>query len=206
MILNLRPLNLLLLTVLSALSISCLAAETSFTGPSVGVALTAARNKVEYSGYYAGQTSQHTATDAELNASYGFDFGNNVLTAVGLTYALGEPSFGSVVYSAHETTDVKAKQHWSVYLAPGCRFAPQWSAYVKLAYHHLQADTHDTLMGDSTSEHHGWGYGVGLAYAVTNHVEASFEVQQVNLSSASANLSSGKPSFTQATLGAAYRF
>lgn len=93
-----------------------------------------------------------------------------------------------------------------VFIAPGIRFAPQWLGYAKLAYHHAKSDYTDSLMGSSTSSHHGTGYGAGVAYAVTRNIEVNAEIQHVRFSSASFALSSGEPSVTEFNVGVNYRF
>lgn len=98
------------------------------------------------------------------------------------------------------------KNHWSAFVAPGYRFAPQWLGYVKLAYHRARSEYTDTLVGADTSSHHGVGYGAGLSYAVARNVEVNAEIHQVRFSRASFALSFGKPEVTEFNLGVNYRF
>ena len=181
----------------------------AFTGLTLGASAGLSRNSVDYSGYIAGKSSSKSNFVGNLNAAYGFALNESVVLSVGATYALNNTKFGQVSYLESGNTIYvtgELKDHWSVFVAPGLRFAPQWLGYAKLAYHSAKSDYTDTLMGSSTSRHHGVGYGAGVAYAVARNVEVNAEIQHVRLSSASFALSSGKPAVTEFNVGVNYRF
>jgi opacity protein-like surface antigen len=186
------------------------AAETSpFTGFTLGATAGAARSSVDYSGYIGGKSSSKDDFVGSINAGYGFALGENVVLGIGAAYVLNSAEFGQVNYQEDGRTvyvDGKLKEHWSVFVAPGLRLAPQWLAYVKLGYHHARSEYTDTLVGSGRSDHHGFGYGAGFSYAAAKAIELNAEIQQVNLSSASFALSSGEPSVTELTVGINYRF
>lgn len=188
---------------------SAMAADAPFTGLTLGATAGLAHTAVDYSGYIAGKSGSSNDFVGGLNAAYGFALGESAVLSVGAAYTINDTKFGQVDYpNGAQTVSVngKLKNHWSVFVAPGYRFAPQWLGYAKLSYDEARSDYTDTLMGSGTSRHHGIGYGLGAAYALTRNIELSAEAQQTRLSSASFALSSGKPTVTEFKLGANYRF
>lgn len=186
------------------------ATETSpFTGFTLGATAGLAHTSIDYSGYIEGKSSSKDDFVGGINAGYGIALGENMILSVGASYALNSAKFGQVDYQEDGQTiyvNGKLKDHWSVFVTPGLRFTPQWLAYVKLAYHYAKTEYTDTLVGSGSSNHHGFGYGAGLSYAVSKAIELNAEIQQVDLSSASFALSSGEPSVTEFNLGVNYRF
>jgi len=198
-----------LLTLVLCSAPAFAADSANFTGFTLGVTVGQSHNSIDYSGYIDGKSSSDNSFASGLNAGYGFALNDSVVLSVGATYALRDAKFGQVTYDESGSTvyvNGKIKDHWSVFVAPGYRFAPQWLGYAKLAYHVAKSHYTDTLMGSGTSSHHGVGYGAGLAFAATHNLELSAEVSRVDLSRASFALSSGEPSITEFTIGANYRF
>lgn len=197
---------------LSAVALCCMstafAAEGNFTGASLSLGLGASSNKVEYGGFLNGQSSSKTDLASDLQFNYGIAAGGNWVIGLGASYDLNNRKFGTVNYTdgGQQTANVKLKEHWSLFVTPGYLVQPDLLVYGKLAYHSAKADIHDTDVGNGTSNHQGVGYGVGVSYALTRAVELGAEVQYVSLSRESANLSNGKPSFTEAMVRLGYRF
>lgn len=182
--------------------------NTNFTGPAVGVSLSAARNKVEYGGFLAGSESKKSDAVGRLDASYGFGLSPQWVLSVGATYDLNKTDFGRVSYvsGGTQTVDVKLKNHVALYVAPGYQVAPNWLAYGKLSWHHAKGEYNDTGTGAGTTTHDGTGIGFGVATAFTKQIEGRFEFEQVNYSREARNLSTGKPKTSQATFYVGYRF
>ncbi len=180
----------------------------NFTGPAIGVSLSAARNKVEYGGFLAGSESKKSDTVGRLDASYGFGLSPQWVLSVGATYDLNKSDFGRVSYvsGGTQTVDAKLKDHFAVYVAPGYQVAPNWLVYGKLSLHHAKAEYTDSGAPNGTTTHSGTGLGVGVATAFTKQIEGRFELEQVNYSRESGNLSTGKPKTSQATFYVGYRF
>lgn len=187
-----------------------IAAETSsFTGLTIGASAALAHTNVDYSGFLDGVSSSKNDFAGGINAGYGIALGERVVLGIGASYIVNSVDFGQVSYQDSGQTvhvDGKLKDHWSIYISPGLRFAPNWLAYAKLGYHHATSEYTDTLMGSGTSSHHGVGYGAGVAYSLADRIELSAEIQHVNLSSASFAQSTGDPSVTEYTVGVNYRF
>ena len=170
----------------------------------------ALRHEVVYwSGYLAGKSSSKSSFASGLNAAYGFALGESVVFTIGAIYALSDAKFGQVTYVEDGNTvyvNGKIKDHCSIFVAPGYRFAPQWLGYAKFGYHSAKSHYTGTLVGSGTSNHHGFGYGAGVAYAVARNLELSAEIQHVRANSARFTRSSGKPAITEFNVGVNYRF
>lgn len=184
------------------------AAQSNFTGPAAGVRLTALDNEVDYGGFLAGRSSSKNDTGFDIFAAYGIPLTGNWIANLGVNYTLNKTDFGTVTYSdgGVQTVSARLKSHWSVYAAPGYRFAPQWQAYAKFSYHNARGEYSDSQFGSGTVNTHGFGYGIGLGYAITRNIEASFEVRKIDFSRETINLSNGEPEVTEAALQLAYRF
>ena len=198
------------LVILSLCSAPAMAADKApFTGFALGATAGVSHNSIDYSGYLEGHSSSKNNFAGGLAASYGFALGGNATLSVGATYVVNKTRFGTTIYQESGDTvrvDGKLKNHWSVFVAPGYRFAPQWLGYAKLAYHQATSEYTDTLMGSDESRHRGVGYGVGLAYAVAPNVEISAELEHIDLNRKHFALSSGEPELTEFKLGVNYRF
>lgn len=182
--------------------------NTDFTGPAIGISLSAARNKVEYGDFLVGTESKKSDMVGRLDASYGFGLSPQWVVSVGATYDLNKADFGraSYVSGGAQTIDAKLKNHMAIYVAPGYKVAPNWLAYGKLSWHRAKGEYHDTDTGAGTSTHNGTGIGVGIATAFTQQIEGRFEVERVNFSREASQFSTGKPKITQATFYLGYRF
>lgn len=197
-------------TALTALTCTAQAQsqDRRFVGPAIGVSLSATHNKVEYGQFLAGSESSKNDVAGRLDASYGFGLSPEWVLTVGATYDLNKTDFGSVTYLSGgvQTVEAKLKDHFSVYVAPGYQVAPNWLVYGKLSTHHAKAEYTDTGANSGETTHTGTGFGFGVATALSKQVEGRFEIEQINFNEKSANLSTGKPTSTQATLYVGYRF
>ena len=204
-----KPRTFSLLT-LALCTVPAFAADSAnFAGFTFGASVGQSHNTINYAGYIAGKSSSENSFASGLNAAYGFALNDSFLLSVGATYALSDAKFGQVTYVEDGNTvyvNGKIKDHWSVFIAPGYRFTPQWLGYAKFGYHSAKSHYTDTLMGSGTSNHHGFGYGAGVAYAVARNLELNAEIQHVRANSASFALSSGKPTITEFNVGMNYRF
>lgn len=206
-----RLLSLAACTALTALTCSAQAQSqnNSFTGPAIGVSLSAVHNKVEYGGFLAGAESTKSDVAGRLDASYGFGLSPQWVLTVGATYDLNKTDFGRVTYidnGSAQTVEGKLKDHFAVYVAPGYQVAPNWLVYGKLSAHHAKAEFTDTGSTNGTTTHSGTGIGFGVATAFSKHVEGRFELEQVKYNEKSASASTGKPTTNQATFYLGYRF
>ena len=205
---NLHTSKLAILFI-GALSATASHADTNrFTGAAVGVRLAAQDNEVDYGGFLAGRSSSKTDAAYDVFAAYGLPLAGNWVANLGVNYTVNKTDFGTVNYvsGGNQSVTARLKSHWSVFVAPGYRFAPQWQAYAKFSYHQAKGEYRDSLLGSGTVNTNGFGYGLGVGYAITRNVEASFELQQIDYSRKTVNLSSGKPSTTEAAVQLAYRF
>jgi hypothetical protein len=185
------------------------AEEVRFTGTALAIGIGAASNQLDYGGLLAGKTSKHTSTVGKLDLSHGFNLAPRWVATVGIAYDLNKTDLGTVSYvDSGRTYDVqgKLKNHLSLYVAPGYRFASNWLGYAKLGWHSAEVEFNDSQVGAGKTKHGGVSFGLGVSTALSQHLEARFEVQRINLNRQSANLSSGKPEATQALVYLGYRF
>jgi opacity protein-like surface antigen len=205
-----RFLSLAVCTALTALTCTAQAQsqDRRFIGPAIGVSLSATHNKVEYGAFLAGSESSKNDVVGRLDASYGFGLSPEWVLTVGAAYDLNKTDFGRVTYvsGGTQTVDVKLKDHFAVYLAPGYQVAPNWLVYGKLSVHHAKAEYTDSGATSGEITYSGTGFGLGVATALSKQVEGRFELEQINFNEKSANLSTGKPKTTQATIYLGYRF
>ena len=194
--------------ILMALIGAAHAQDTNFTGPIVGVGLSAARSKVEYGAFLAGSESKKSDAVGRLDASHGFGLSPQWVLSVGVTYDLNKTDFGRITYvsGGAQTVDAKLKSHAAIYVAPGYKVAPDWLVYGKLSWHRAKGEYNDTVTGVGATTHNGMGLGIGLATAFSKQIEGRFEVEQVNYSREARNLSNGKPKTSQVTFYIGHRF
>ncbi|MDE2600201.1 MAG: porin family protein [Rhodocyclaceae bacterium] len=198
------------LLIISSLCIatSAFAADNTFTGASVGLALGGSHNKVKFGGFINGKSASDDDGVAKLSASYGWALSSDWVLNAGAEYTLNKQKFGSTTYVSGGTQTVRfeMKDDWAVFLAPGYRIAPNSLVYGKLAYHQAKGHYNDTLPAVGDTTHNGFGYGLGYAYALNRNVEISAEYNHIDYSRESAVQSNGKPQQDMLTVGVAYRF
>ncbi|TDR82619.1 porin family protein [Paludibacterium purpuratum] len=183
-------------------------AAQPFVGPSVGLSVSSVHTDVDFSGgLNNSMSSNRTAFD--LNAGYGMELAPKVVLNGAMSINLNQPSAGSLGYSSTNSVTGKFKDRWSLSLAPGYLITPKLMAYGKVAYQYANIEVNDSAFpaqGAQTLHFHGWGYGIGVAYAPVDHLETSLEVQKTEYSTQRMNASTGRPTTTAVTLGAAWRF
>ncbi|MCK3655282.1 hypothetical protein A4G19_05780 [Pasteurellaceae bacterium Macca] len=144
--------------VAGLLSVSTMAAPVgeTFTGVGVGLDLTTIK-------YKSDEEKGKQATSLNLTVDYGIDYGSNF---VGLVQ--GKAKLGSTKID----NDVKQKTLFSAGYAQGYRVLPDLLPYVKASYSVSKIE-------DETFK--GFGYGVGVKYAVSNNIEVGAEYLRSNL-------------------------
>lgn len=178
---------------------------TSFTGAAVALGLGITQNKANYGDFQGGKNSSKTDALGKLDLSYGFNLSSNWVATLGATHDLNTTKYGSMNYidsgRSYEVSG-KLKNHASLYLAPGYRFTPSLLGYAKLGWHTATIDLNDSQGGSISSSFNGTGYGLGLNAALSQHLEARVEVEQVDFN----RKESFKLRTTQALIYLGYRF
>jgi len=186
------------------------AGEANFVGPTIGARLSFVDNEVDYSGFLAGRSSSENDMAFDLTAGYGFNLGKDWVLNVGASYSVNDTDFGTITYvdGGNQTLSAELKDHWSVSVEPGYRFTPQWLGYVSLSYHSAEGEYRDSQLGSDTVDIDGFGYGLGLSYAVTRNVEVGAELKRIDFSRERVNQTDdgGEPEVTQFGLRLNYRF
>ncbi len=202
-------------TLLAALVVCTLpmaashAEQANFVGATLGARVSAQHDKLDYSGFLAGKSSSDNDVGFDIMAGYGFNLSNDWVLNVGASYAVNDTKSGTINYvdsGSNYTVNAKLTSHWSVFVEPGYRIAPQWLAYASFSYHNADAEYRDSQVGNGTVGTNGFGYGFGLGYAISHNIEASIEARQIDFSRETVNLSAGKAKITEAGIRLNYRF
>lgn len=183
-------------------------AADAFTGPSVGLSLGYADNKVDYSGAVTGKASDSDLT-GKVRAAYGFAMSQDWIGTVGIGYQLNKTKFGDGSYVSGGNTygvSVKLKNDFEVSFAPGYRITPDSLIYAKASYHWAKGEYRDQLVGSGETSHTGAGIGFGYLKAMGQNLSVGVEVEHVEYSRESANQSSGKPKQDALNFVLNYRF
>lgn len=165
-----------------------------------------------------------------ININFGFAVTPQVVLQVGATADLGKTTILKESYSdiysefvESGSADLKEKNHYSLYLAPGYLITPKTMIYAKLAYHSMKGElstNYSKTDGDFESfkgrkSFKGYGLGVGIQTMMSDNIYAFAEVQRVQYGKetikveADATYSSSlevKPRSTIGSIGVGYRF
>lgn len=183
-------------------------AADAFTGPSVGLSLGYADDKVDYSGAVTGKASDSDFT-GKVRAAYGFAMSQDWVGTVGIGYQLNKTKFGDGGYIDSGTSyrvSAKLKNDLEVSFAPGYRITQDSLVYAKASYHWAKGEYRDQLVGSGETSHTGAGIGFGYLKAVGQDLSIGVELEHIEYSRESANQSSGKPKQDALNLVLNYRF
>ncbi len=162
-------LTALAVSVLSASAVAAPVGET-FKGWGVGLDLTSTKYE-----------DAKRATGVGVIVDYGFDYGNNF---VGLVEGKLKFNNSTLVDEKSDTEQVKIQEKYRFNLSylQGYRVLPDLLPYVKLGYSVTQFKGESTKFASGSYSHasvsetkSGWGYGVGVKYAVSSNVELGAE-------------------------------
>lgn len=208
---------------LSCIAAACLALELTagavayaedarFTGPSVAVGLGVSRNQIDWSDTWATSSEKKTTAVGRLDLSYGLGIAPQTVLTLGASYDLNKSNFGNYSFVEDDgvtthTGQTKMKRHFSLYVAPGYQFAPNWLGYAKFAWHNAKFEYSEAGENDQIT-HNGFGFGLGASTVIAPNVEMRFEVQQVlfRRKSEGDGAVSARPKSTEAVVYLGYRF
>lgn len=150
------------------LSTSAFAAPVGETFKGLGVGLDLTSTKYE---------DTKRTTGVGLVVDYGFDYGNNLVGIVE-----GKLKFNNSKLvdekDGNEYRKVQEKYRLNVSYLQGYRVLPDLLPYIKLGYGVAQfkGESGDSTYSKSVTEtRSGWGYGIGVKYAVSSNVELGAE-------------------------------
>lgn len=194
---------------LALLSVTPVKAEGNFTGASVAIGAGAVRNHAEYGDFFDGNSTSHTSAVGRIDLSYGFSLAPRWVANIGATYDLNKTDVGTIHFSDDAGTfdsRNKLKDHFSLYVAPGYRFTPNWLGYAKLGWHRAKVEFNDGQLGRYESKNYGFGYGLGIATTITPHIELRLEIGRVDFNRNESEDTTAKPDQTDALVYIGYRF
>lgn len=137
------------------------AQSAHFQGLGAALGLNVADTRTEIVGVPVPASDTDNDTNAILQLQYNAALNENVVLGVGASVNMGDLKAGS-----YSTTQLKEKDTWSFYVAPGYAFNNNWLGYLKLAY--VNAKVKNSA-GDSVNFDDGYGYGLGLQMLFNKH-------------------------------------
>ena len=210
--------NLLMASLVSVSMIPAIAqADTkNFEGLSAGLNLNLISGGLKLSGV-DGSTGAFSldalggkqTQSASVELSYGFSLGGNSVITVGLDADLSDAKLAS--YSDDDSdginVEVKQKNRYGVYVAPGIAITKDALVYAKLGYNKMKGELSFTG-GESASENfNGVSFGIGSRIMISKNTFFKVEAARYNFSSKSIeDLGSIKPSATVGSIGLGIKF
>lgn len=160
---------------LAAVAPHAFAQSSSFQGFSAGVGLNVADTTSEAIVPGVSYKGSDTDNNFALQLQYNVALNEAFVLGLGANIGFGDLKAGSL----GSVGQVKVKDTYSLYLAPGYAFNSTWLGYGKLAY--LNANT-SAAHGGSTQFDNGYGYGIGVQALFTKNWfgQAEYMVNQYN--------------------------
>lgn len=147
-----------------------------------------------------------SSTAVSLGADYGVKLDSKAVALFGATYNITKPEIltfngNSSVGGAFE---LKQKNAYSVYVAPGYAVTQNALIYGKLSYNKTTIEASGDIVGDKKFS--GVGYGVGTRVFVDKNLYVNVEWHQINFGSEEALGANWKPKATIGSIGIGYKF
>lgn len=167
----------LVAALLAASSSAALAQSANFTGPGLGVVVSAQQHRIDRDPAWTNDMGSNSTATA-LVGSWGFASGQHWVTTVGLDIGLGNTEYFRETASGITST-AKVKQHYALSVAPGYRLGNESLVYAKVALHSLAIDYEATNATAYARTHQGYGLGVGYAQALAKNIELRAELETI---------------------------
>jgi len=179
-------------------------AQSNFEGLSGGVNLIMANASADMTisstTFKQGDASQL----GSLEVSYGIPLDSKSVMTFGGTYSLGDMKAGSIT-SSGTGYELKGKDIYSMYLAPGYLVSNTTLAYGKLAYTAMSGSITLTTGTSASADFKGWGYGAGVRTMLNEKTFLQVEFTQTKFDSVT-NSFTTKPSATMGSIGMGFKF
>jgi outer membrane immunogenic protein len=137
------------------------AQSANFQGFSVGLGVNAADTSTEITSMGVSNKYKDSDNNLALQAQYNMALTNAFVLGLGGTANMGDLKAGKA-----GTNQLKVKDAYSLYVAPGYAINNSWLVYGKVAY--LNANVKGDN-GGSVSFDNGWGFGLGLQTLFNKH-------------------------------------
>lgn len=144
------------------------AQSEAYKGLSLGLGVNIAKTSTEALLNGASNTGSDNDANVAMQLQYTVALNNVWLLGLGGTANAGDLKAGRL-----GTNDIKAKNSYALFVAPGYAFGNNWMGYAKLAY--LNANT-SSSSGGSVNFDAGYGYGLGIQAMLDKHWFAQAEV------------------------------
>ncbi len=187
----------------AALVVGCASAfaqATPFTGFNAAIGLSFGNSSAKLDSNLGSTSTGEDSVWGILSGEYGFAVSPKAVIGVGASIDLGDTKYGN--QSALGTTvSLKAKDKYSVFVAPGYALSNNTLAFVKLGYHHAKGE-----LGAQSESFNGFGIGLGVRTMLDKNMFLQLEATRVDYSRKDVLGGSIKPSSTFGTLSVGYHF
>ena len=181
--------------------ISCAAATNvfaqtkNFVGASLGVSYASAGGSVKIDD---GDAVEVGANDNVfgLDFLYGVQADNKFVVGFGATYDLTNQDMGS-----GGGYTLKAKDHYSIYVAPTYVLNENSALFLKAGYHKVKGE-----LGGYSENFSGWGYGAGMKFMLDKNLYVQAELQRVNYGSETGGGASIEPTSSAGIISIGHKF
>ena len=129
------------------------AQANNFRGVSAGLSLNVAETKTEDVVKGSSKSATDTDNNFTLQLQYNMALNDMYVLGIGGTVNVGDLKAGKI-----GTSQIKEKEAYSLYVAPGYAFNGSWLGYGKLAFLNASLDGG----GSTVKFDEGYGYGLGL--------------------------------------------
>lgn len=180
-----------------------------YLGPAITLSGGWVSTQVHYDGAISTNNLSNSTAAGKIGAEYGFPLDDLWISTLGAAYSFTNVNADKFSYfngSSTNTLESKFKERYSVYFAPGYRFASDWLAYAKFSFNNTNIESDDSGNGTNNTRHSGFGYGAGVSYLITPNFETGFEIQHTQFQKQTYDNIGVKPSLTESLLTIKYRF
>lgn len=161
-----------------ALATTCSVASAgtaNFEGLSVYLGASAVTTSIKLEAdSFAANGLGKSSYSADIGADYGLKLTDSAVLLLGGTYGLNKLSAFEVSGATDLAGELKLKDRFSLYAAPGVTLGNSALLYAKLAYVSATAD------GEGGKTHAGYGYGAGARVSLSKEVFLNIEFMQNN--------------------------
>ena len=101
--------------------------------------------------------------------------------------------------------ELKVKNHFSIFMAPGLKIGNESLLYAKVSYDHMKGAV-ETNLWNGTYSLSGLGYGAGVKVALSTNIYAMVEMMRITYRGQDIGVASTTSGTTLGTVGLGYTF
>jgi len=198
--------------------------SNNFEGPYVGLFADIKSTTFKVSGAVLGSSATFDAfgqqsVNGHVEAGYGLAVGEKMVLTAGATYDLASTTLfnfsGTNSNGAGASFNIKQKNQYSFFIAPGYKASEDTLVFAKLAYFHSNVGYSAVVAGGNTRPSsnqsnfgvNGFGYGLGIKTMLTKQTWLSVEAMRIDYSQLTVvSGANGTTGTTVGSMGLGYNF